>query len=206
MRRKKNMTFTAWRNKLRDGLSPVQDALRPSYEEVRHCQAYSSWLIPGMLQTRGYIEAIFGVIQGDRGLSDDDVHDAVESRLGRQQLMHSDGRRFDYLIEESVLRCGIGGPDVMQEQLQHLLSLVSSASITIGLLPMGPSRRRWPDESFWMFDASRVSVELISGELALTDAQDIAEYTRRFDQLAEQAIFHADAEKLIRQAQATLDQ
>lgn len=200
------MTFTAWRDKLRDGLRPVQDALRPSYEEARHCRAYSSWLVPGMLQTRGYIEAIFAVIQDDRELSDDDVRDAVESRLGRQRLMHSDGRRFDYLIEESVLRCGIGGPGVMREQLQQLLDLMSSASITIGLLPMGPARRRWPDESFWLFDSSRVSVELISGGLELTDAQDIAEYARRFDQLAEQAVFHDDSRRLIHLAHAALDQ
>jgi hypothetical protein len=199
------MAFTPWRDMLQEGLRPVQDALRPAHEQVRHCRAYSSWLIPGMLQTRSYIEAIFAVIQDERGLSDDDVQAAVESRLGRQPLMHTNERRYDYLIEESVLRCGIGGALVMREQIEHLSDLMSSTGVSIGLLPTGPSRRRWPHESFWMFDSSRVSLELVSGALELTDAQDVAEYARRFDQFAEQAVFADDARRLIDQALGALD-
>jgi len=198
------MAFTPWRDMLREGLRPVQDALRPAHEEVSHCRAYSSWLIPGMLQTRGYIETIFAAIQDERGLSDDDVQAAIESRLGRQPLMHASERRYDFLIEESVLRCGIGGATVMREQTEHLSDAMSSTGVTIGLVPMGPCRRRWPDESFWMFDSSRVTIELVSGELELTDAQDVTEYARRFDQFSEQALFHDDARRLIDQVLAAL--
>lgn len=190
-------TYTPWREQLGQGLGNLQEALRPRFEDTKHVRVYSSWLVPGMLQTRGYIEAIFASIQEERALTDEDVQMAVESRLERQPLIFSPEREYEFLIEESSLCNGVGGFDVMKEQLLYLASLLSADEPSIGVIPTGVNRKRWPEASFWMFDNNRVSIELVSGGVDLRHPVDVAEYAARFSQLAAEAVYGTNARNLV---------
>lgn len=189
--------YTPWREQLGDGLKHLQETLRPGLEEADHVRAYSSWLVPGMLQTRGYIETIFASIKEERALSDEDVRGAVDSRLGRQQLVTAEGKLYEFLIEESSFRNGIGGPGVMQEQLMYLAGLITEGDVSIGVLPMGVDRLRWPEASFWIFDRGCVSIELVSGSVDLEHPADVAEYEARFSQLAAEAVYGVAGFRLV---------
>jgi hypothetical protein len=189
--------YTPWREQLGEGLAPLQEKLRPPYEEVRHVRGYSSWLVPGMLQTRRYIDTVFASIQTERGLSDEDVALATESRLARQPLLHAEDRLYEFLIEEGSLRTGIGGTDVMREQLTHLLDMVGGDAPVIGILPMRMDRLRWPEASFWLYDSDTVNIELVSGSVDLTGQADFDEYEGRFAQLAAEALYGDAAFRLL---------
>lgn len=190
-------TYTPWREQLGEGLTALQDSLRPPYAGTKHVRAYSSWLVPGMLQTRKYIEAIFASIQVERNLSYEDVKTAVDSRLARQSLMDSDTREFEFLIEESSLRNGIGGAEVMREQLKFLAEMIQAGDHTIGILPISVTRKRWPEASFWIFDEHLVNIELVSGSVDLRGLADIEEYENRFSQLAADAVYGTMAHSLV---------
>jgi transcriptional regulator with XRE-family HTH domain len=191
--------FVEWRRMERAGLRQAQEARLPLYERTRHFRSYSSWLVPGLIQTRAFTEAALRAIQERRGLVDD-VDDAVAARLERQRVLYEGDHRFAFLVEESVLRCGIGGAEVMAGQLGHLITVGSLPSVSLGVVPMRPDRTRWPVEGFWIYDSAQVNVELVSGYLTITRPGEVEMYADAFNELARLAVYGAGARALITSA------
>jgi hypothetical protein len=178
-----------WRRMERAGLRQVQESRLPLFERTTQFRAYSSWLIPGLLQTEGYTRAVLRAAQQRRGLVDD-VEEAVAARMRRQRVLRRAGRTFAFMIEEAVLRNGMGGPDVMTEQLRHLIAVTALPSLSLGVVPVGPGRDvARPVEDFWIFDNAQVNVELVSGYLTVTQPREIAMYAQVFARLAEIAAY-----------------
>ncbi|WP_338497083.1 helix-turn-helix transcriptional regulator [Streptomyces sp. SJL17-4] len=188
-----------WRRMERAGLKQAQEARLPLYQRTRRFRSYSSWLVPGMIQTQPYTTAALHAIQRRRGLVDD-VADAVAARMERQRVLYEGDRRFAFLVEESVLRAGIGGAEVMSGQLGHLISIASLPNVSLGVVPMRPDRERWPAEGFWIYDTAQVNVELISGYLTITQPSEVAMYAETFAELAALAVYGAAARALITSA------
>ncbi|WP_030782145.1 helix-turn-helix domain-containing protein [Streptomyces sp. NRRL S-920] len=188
-----------WRRMERAGLRQAQEARLPLYQRTRRFRSYSSWLVPGMIQTQPYTTAALQAIQRRRGLVDD-VADAVAARMERQRVLYEGDRRFAFLVEESVLRAGIGGAEVMSGQLGHLISIASLPNVSLGVVPMRPDRERWPAEGFWIYDTAQVNVELISGYLTLTQPSEVGMYAETFAELAALAVYGAPARALITSA------
>ncbi|MGZ0199740.1 DUF5753 domain-containing protein [Streptomyces sp. RM1] len=126
--------------------------------------------------------------------------EAVTARMERQRVLREGDRRFAFLIEESVLRSGIGGADVMTGQLEHLAAVASRPNVSLGVVPLRPDRDRWPVEGFWIYDATQVNVELVSGYLTITQPSEVAMYADTFAELAELAVYGTKARALIEAA------
>ncbi|MEU6475393.1 helix-turn-helix transcriptional regulator [Streptomyces sp. NPDC047017] len=195
--------WIGWRRMERAGLKQAQEARLPLYQRTRRFRSYSSWLVPGMIQTRPYTTAALQAIQRRRGLVND-VAEAVAARMERQRVLHEGDRRFAFLVEESVLRAGIGGAEVMAAQLGHLVSVASLPHVSLGVVPMRADRERWPAEGFWIYDTAQVNVELISGYLTITQPSEIAMYAETFAELAALAVYGANARALIAKAMERL--
>lgn len=191
--------FVEWRRITRSGLYQAQQVRASVYERTRRFRSYSSWLVPGMIQTPAYVESVLQAVRHREGLVDD-VDKAVAARLERQRLL-SDGRRvFAFIIEESVLRSGVGGPDVMRDQLRYLAELGSLPNVSLGVIPALPDRERWPVEGFWLYDNAQVNVELVSSYLTITQPSEVALYSDTFARLADLAVHGSGARELIRAA------
>lgn len=195
--------WIGWRRMERAGLKQAQEARLPLYRRTRRFRSYSSWLVPGMIQTRPYTTAALQAIQRRRALVDD-VSDAVAVRMERQQVLYEGDRRFAFLVEESVLLSGIGGSETMAGQLGHLISVASLPNVSLGVVPMRPDRERWPAEGFWIYDAAQVNVELVSGYLTITQPGEIAMYADTFEELAQAAVYGSQARTLITSAMNAL--
>ncbi|MEW1610931.1 MULTISPECIES: helix-turn-helix transcriptional regulator [unclassified Streptomyces] len=193
--------WVGWRRMERAGLKQAQEARLPLYERTRRFRSYSSWLVPGMIQTQPYTTAALQAIQKRRGLVDD-VAGAVAARMERQRVLYEGDRRFAFLVEESVLRAGIGGAEVMTGQLGHLIAVASLPNVSLGVVPMKPDRERWPAEAFWIYDAAQVNVELVSGYLTITQPSEVGMYAETFAELAALAVYGSNARALIT---ATMD-
>jgi hypothetical protein len=121
--------------------------------------------------------------------------------MQRQRFLREGDHRFALLLDESVLRAGFGGVDVMAAQLAHLIIAAGLPSVSLGIVPFGPDRDpAWPVEAFWMFDDEQVMVELVSGHLTVTQPREIAMYAQVFAELAEIAVYGAAARSLITSA------
>ncbi|GGY75395.1 XRE family transcriptional regulator [Streptomyces nitrosporeus] len=193
-----------WRRMERAGLKQAQEARLPLYQRTRRFRSYSSWLVPGMIQAQPYTTAALQAIQRRRGLVDD-VADAVAARMERQRVLYAGVRRFAFLVEESVLRAGIGGAEVMSGQLGHLISIASLPNVSLGVVPMRPDRERWPAEGFWIYDMAQVNIELVSGYLTITQPSEVAMYAETFAELAALAVYGAAARALITSALDALE-
>ncbi|MFD8584942.1 helix-turn-helix domain-containing protein [Streptomyces californicus] len=188
--------WIGWRRMEQAGLKQAQEARLPLFERTRRFRSYSSWFVPGLIQTRGYTEAVLRAVQRRR-VEVDDVAEAVAARMERQRVLYEGGRRFAFLVEEPVLRNGIGGTDVLVGQLGHLLTVGSLPNVSLGVIPTSAERSRMPVEGFWIFDSDRTNVELVSGYLTLTQPSEVAMYADTFAELAEMAVYGVDARALI---------
>jgi transcriptional regulator with XRE-family HTH domain len=189
--------FIEWRRIDRTGQRHAQESVLSLVQRTRMFRAYSSWLIPGAVQTPDYTRAVLRAIAKRRELPDD-AEEAAAVRADWLRLFREGDRRVDVLIEESVLRTVIGGAEVMAGQLGHLITVAALPSISLGIIPTGLDREaEWPVEDFWILDDTRVSVELVSGWLTITQAREIAMYTQVFARLADMAVAGAQARRLI---------
>ncbi|HEV2371774.1 MAG TPA: DUF5753 domain-containing protein [Streptosporangiaceae bacterium] len=190
--------WTAWRRLERPGLRRAQEAVIPLWERTRQFRIYSPCLIPGPVQTADYIETLLLAIQERRPSRVDDIEDAVRARVAKQFVTCDAERSFTILLEENALRHRIGGPDVLRDQLRHLLKTVSMPSVVLGIIPFDADRSPLrPVEMFFLFDDAEVSVELVSGWLRITEPTEVAMYADAFAKLADIAAYGKDARDLI---------
>jgi hypothetical protein len=93
-------------------------------------------LIDGLLQTPRYAEALFDYLKDD--LSPDVRAARTEIRMRRQAevLSRPDPPDILFLLDESILYRAVGGPQVLSDQLQHLLDLTERRRINVRVVPM----------------------------------------------------------------------
>ncbi|MBO2453641.1 helix-turn-helix transcriptional regulator [Actinomadura barringtoniae] len=194
-----NSMYVEWRRLLRSGLRRQQESRLPLYERTRHFRSYSSWLVPGLLQTRAYAAAVLNTARRSQDLPDD-VAEAVASRMQRQRILHEGDHRFAFLIEETVLRNAVADAETLAGQLDHLITSSSLPSVSLGIIPTQTDRARWPAEGFWIFDDAQVNVELVSSYLTITQPREIHDYARVFAELSSMAVYGSAARSVITSA------
>ena len=195
--------YVEWRRLERSGLKRAQESVIPLWERTQRFRIYSSWLIPGPLQTAPYIKALLTAIHLRRSLIDD-VSEAIKVRVAKQEIVHGN-HTFAILLEESVLRTRIGGPEVMAGQLGHLLSAAALPAVSLGIIPQDADRTElWPVEGFFLYDDHTTNVELVSAHLTVTQKHELAVYAKIFSDLAELAVYGRAARDLITAAISSL--
>ncbi|MET7639815.1 helix-turn-helix transcriptional regulator [Streptomyces sp. NPDC005438] len=195
--------WIGWRRMERTGLRQAQERRLPLFERTYRFRAYSSWFVPGLLQTAAYTEAVLRAVQRRR-VAVDDVAEAVAVRMDRQQVLTEGSRRFAFLVEESVLRNGPCTADALRAQLDRLLDVASRPHVSLGVVPASTSRRRMPVEGFWIFDQEQVNVELVAGYLTVTEPSEIAAYEDTFVQLRRQAVYGESLRALVAEVRSGL--
>jgi hypothetical protein len=185
----------------RAGLRKAQESVRPSYENSGLVRSYQPKIVPGLLQTAAYTTAVLEDARDRQGVQRDDVADAVAERARRQRVLTRTGHRFVFVIEEPVLRYRFCALETLRGQLLHLREATRLPAVWLGIIPLGSDRRKvLPREGFIMFDEERVSVELVSGVLSVTQPREIAMYLRDFTDLARIAVHGQAARDLITEA------
>ncbi|MEV8103135.1 helix-turn-helix transcriptional regulator [Streptomyces sp. NPDC088135] len=112
-------------------------------EAEKRARAIAEWsgtLIPGLLQTRSYADAI---IRSAHTLDTaEEVEPKIEARLQRAKLF-DDPKRPEYwvILHEALIHHSILPPVEMAEQLEHIAALVRRRRIVAQILPWnGPTR------------------------------------------------------------------
>lgn len=193
--------YVEWRRRERAGLRSVQESYVPLWERTERFRIYETSVIPGVLQTEGYITAMLRTVIAFKKLRND-LPEAVAARLERQRVMRSGARTFIVLIEQAALRVGFGGSAVMREQLAHLSAVTERPNVLLGIIPFAADRtdRLWVPKSFWIYDAERVITELLTAEVTITQRSEVEIYERAFNTLADLAVYGGGARALIQAA------
>ncbi|WP_239003848.1 DUF5753 domain-containing protein [Nocardia panacis] len=167
-------------------------------EKTKLMRIYQPTLIPGILQTAEYAQAILKR-SIERHRIPDDLEAGVAKRLERQQLLYRGDRRFHILVAEQALYTTVGGDGVMLGQLDRLLAAIGLPRVSFGVVP---SIAELPMQitNFVMFDDKKVMVETPAAELTITQPREITVYGQTFDALAGQSVTGDVARTLIRRA------
>lgn len=105
-------------------------------------RSYEGLLIPGLLQTENYARAVMASdIARVRPV---DAERYIEARMRRQKrLVGDDALQLTAVISEAALVQQTGGPDVLREQMRHLVSVMRDdrTSVDIHIVPFSARRR-----------------------------------------------------------------
>lgn len=183
---------------LRTGTSRYQHEVLGQESRSRHVRVFDPAIIPGALQTPGYAAVRFAEFAEMVGIPAD-VPEAVAARMDRARLLHSGGRLFHIVVGEHALHAALAGPDVMAEQLRHLLGLLKFSWLRLGVLPTR-ARHYMTLCGFWIFDDREAQVETYSAAVRITQPREVAMYTKVFDHYAKRAVYGREAVNLINRA------
>ncbi len=105
-------------------------SLEGSAERIR---IHFTELVPQLLQERQYAQAIFA---GPTGyLSAEEIERRVESRLDRQRMLDRSPPLLEAIGSQSALQRMVGGAEVMQQQLEHILAMTERANVIVRIIP-----------------------------------------------------------------------
>ncbi|WP_030422616.1 helix-turn-helix domain-containing protein [Streptomyces sp. NRRL F-5065] len=192
-----------WKRLQRTGLRRLQESTGDLYQQTKTFRVYVSDVIPGFLQTPGYASALLTSIADFRG-TPDDVSDAVAARMRRNEVLKKGGRRFSFVLEESVLRYRLCSSETMAAQLGHLLGVMDLHNVAVGIVPFSERRAVWPMPTFTVFDDRRVHADTLDAASTLAQPSQVELYTRAFERLSQGAARGAAARSLIADAVASL--
>ncbi|MER5391832.1 helix-turn-helix transcriptional regulator [Saccharopolyspora sp. NPDC002686] len=155
-------------------------------------------VINGLLQTSDYARA---VMLGS-GVEPADVEARVAIRLGRQEILaKSNAVGFHTFVDAGVFRRVVGGPQVMAEQLRHVVKMARRRNVTVQVIPDDAATHPGLEGSFVLLDfpKSRSIVHLEQRRLGafLDEPPDVADYANVLDTLQRVAMSPADSAKLI---------
>jgi transcriptional regulator with XRE-family HTH domain len=174
-------------------------------DEATTIWTYENHLIPGLLQTPGYSRALM-TTRPDTQL--DLVERGLRLRATRQAVLtRENAPRFSAVIDEAALRRGAGGPQVMDEQYEHLIAMATSPNATVQILPFGAGAHPGGSFPFVILgfadpaDPRVAYAELLTAEFYLDRAEDVGRYLAEFDYLRGRALDPADSLTLVRQLQ-----
>ncbi|WP_165945614.1 helix-turn-helix transcriptional regulator [Micromonospora sp. KC606] len=125
---------TLWNELVKADAAPVW--LREWMEIEREATAlrwYEHAFVPGLLQTEAYARATFRAAR----VPVSELDQRVAARLERQSVLARDpGPQLFVVLDEMVVRRACGGPDVMAEQIEHLLTCAEQPHIQLHIVPL----------------------------------------------------------------------
>ncbi|MFE0374265.1 Scr1 family TA system antitoxin-like transcriptional regulator [Streptomyces inhibens] len=123
---------------------PQDDAAIADYfEAARHLEQQATEIrefalsyVPGILQTGKYAHAVMRTVFPPWSEEEGDRY--VVTRLERSRILADPVKPVVWaLLDESVLRRPVGGPEVMAEQIMHIVGLVEDGRVRVHVMPMG---------------------------------------------------------------------
>jgi transcriptional regulator with XRE-family HTH domain len=177
----------------------------PSYAEyidyeqtADYVRSHQPLCIAGLLQTPDYARAIFQA--GPHMLTRDQADTLVDVRLQRQEVLNRDNPPRICIVQgEAALRASIGGPVVMQKQLEHLLHIAERPNVELQVVPTGIDAHAGLMGAFVLFSfpttafSDVVCVEHRTGTLYLEEPNETAAYTLTYDSLRSTALSPDDS-------------
>lgn len=178
-----------------------------AYEaEASELRNFEPTLVPGLLQTEEYARAVNAV---GRETETDAIEQRVQARLTRQQVLRREPTplRLYAIVTEAALMTEVGGPDVLREQLRHIVELSRLPNVTVQVLRFAAGAHLADRGGFAVctFEGDEPPlgyIETLAGELFLESKREIERLRSVFDHLKMLAMSPAESVKFIKERAA----
>ena len=181
-----------WWDAYRESLPSGLEVLLGLETDARAEHAWEPVLIHGLLQTPDYARAVVASHPGNRP---HDIEDLVSVRAKRQALLQPKDREpleLWAVLDEQAVRRPIGGPEVMREQLRHLIEAAELPNVTLQLLPIAKGAHPGLAGAFSILEFEEndpvVYVDSPAGNLYLEKKPEVRRFVSSFDLLKAKAL------------------
>lgn len=172
-------------------------------QEATAITCYSMYYMPGLLQTEEYATGIIKTVAPK--MDSQIVQQRTEARMRRQQMLDEDSRpRYNVLLDELVIRRGVGGASLMAAQLDKVLETIRSGKATVQIIPFSAGAYAAADGYFVLLEFDEdsnlwpiVYIEGLADNQYLQRRSDIARYRETIDYLRDRALDPGDSIKFI---------
>jgi hypothetical protein len=157
-------------------------------------RVYDPQVVPGLLQTRPYAEALIAGALPET--TPGDIDKRVQVRLRRQERISAPEAplRLWTVLDEAALRRVVGNRSLMREQLEYLVEQSQLPHVTVQVIPFDLGAHpglngqyailEFPDAS----DSSVVYIEGVTSDLYLEKPADVQKYSVMYEHLRAQAL------------------
>ncbi|MEU8616543.1 helix-turn-helix transcriptional regulator [Streptomyces sp. NPDC048623] len=165
--------------------------------------AYENRVIPGLLQTPEYARAVFNCAIPP--WEDGERETMIEARMARHAVLHrKPAPLVSFVLEKTVLTRPIGGPQVLKDNLFHILDVGRMRHVEIQVMPEDLEVHAGLSGSYIMLETERrenqlVYVEGQSGRYFLTEQPDLGDAFARYGTLRAQALSSEESARWIEQ-------
>lgn len=202
---------SATRERLQPWWAPYGEVISAQYERFLGFEAaastvreYQVGILPGLLQTEAYAQAVTGV--GFASLGPDQIEALVEVRNLRQRhCLHETESPLEcqYVIAQATLDFQVGGKHTHQDQLAHLLEISTHPSVDLRVIPYEKGEQAAQISAFRILQFSDEDVpdvafgESVAGSLTLDDPRDLRRLHRLFRSLTDAALSPEESRDII---------
>ncbi|MFE9741479.1 Scr1 family TA system antitoxin-like transcriptional regulator [Streptomyces sp. NPDC006477] len=163
---------------------------------------YENRLVPGLLQTPAYARTLFE--EQIPALGDEEIESKLTARVERTKLLTDRPHTiYSFIVEEHVLRRQMGSPEVMREQITHILDICARRNIDIQIMPQtrghhagldGPLQLlETPENKWYAYCEGQRAAHL------LTDPKEISILQKRYARMRAQALSIEKSVSLLRE-------
>lgn len=192
-----------WWHTYRDVLPDWFAAYLSLEQAALQIRAYEAQFVHGLLQTEAYARALLGA--GNPHASEEATERRVALRMQRQELLsRPNPPRVWIVMDETVLRWPVGGPEVMRAQVDHLIALNALPHVTVQIMPFGngphPAMRAGAFHLFRFRARELPDIVYLSGLVGavyLDKADDVLVYREALDRLGAQSTPASRTEALL---------
>lgn len=186
--------FNSWRMLFRSGAKREQERHSELELESSTLRLFQPVIIPGLLQTAAYAKAVIGSVVGN---NEQDVNEALGSRMDRQAVLYDDSKSFSFVLTDSALRWPWKSTSVMRAQYDRLINIGSLEHVSIRLIPEGTITGLAPWNAFCVYGDDTVTVETFTAEVIVRDKRDVERYIEVFDKFQQVALPEDKTRKLL---------
>ncbi|MEW2588346.1 helix-turn-helix domain-containing protein [Streptomyces virginiae] len=174
-----------------DVIPPWAEPLISLEQSAQALSSYQNQVVPGLLQTPAYAEAVFR--SRIPLYTADEIAAQTSARIDRQSVLHrTQPMLASFVIWEPVLRCPVGGRDVLNEQLRHMAVCSQLPGITIQVLTLDRTTHPALDGPFVLLETSDhqhiAYVESQRGSLVVSHLDEVSIVSQRYAMLRTQAL------------------
>lgn len=161
----------------------------PGLVRITECAPFA---FPGLLQSSDYARSI--IARGREPLAELEIQTRVMLRIARAEALtrKRDPIEFHAIVGLSAIHGGIGGPQVMGDQLEHVLELARRDNVTVQGIDMS---RDWTDAhhgAFILYEFAEVTaavyLEHLSSCAVLVEETDVAAFKSAAESLRREAM------------------
>lgn len=162
--------------------------------EARAAHNYETILIPGLLQTAAYSREIFRLAPSNH--PEARIKVLAQARLDRQTALIDRDPPLDLwaIVDAAALHRQVGGPEVMNEQLKHLLEITMLPNVTLQIIPFEMGAHPGMSGAFMHLDfhdpaaPSLVYFDNDGSEVFIESDSQVQYFARVFDHLRATAL------------------